>query len=252
MLYQRICAQNAEEPKYFHFPLTFVAKPTINRYTISECRLRISNIQNLQSAIQNPQSKMFLFTRSPYLSEQEWYEGLQREESKAITYLSRKIEGKVMSDCWQRGLSGMEDEVLNEVLLRVIQQIRNGKYVYQSNTSPSTYALSLTHFIYLEFLNAKNKEAAKPTSYEEMPIQVEDDATNIQQLREEVDHWLSLLAEEGGESCVTLIRKVRLENYSYKEILAYNWVAGYTTERSLATKANNCWNILMRIIRNQS
>jgi hypothetical protein len=112
--------------------------------------------------------------------------------------------------------------------------------------------LSLTHFIYLEFLNAKNKEASKPTSYEEMPIQVEDDASNLRQLREELDHWLSCLAEVGGESCVLLIRKVRLENYSYKEILANNWIVGYTTERSLATKANNCWNILMRIIKNQS
>jgi DNA-directed RNA polymerase specialized sigma24 family protein len=207
---------------------------------------------NPHSEIQNPKSKMFSLTRLPYLSEQEWYEGLRREESKAITYLSRKIEGKVMSDCRQRGLSGMEDEVLNEVLLRVIQQIRNGKYVYQQNTSPSTYALSLTHFIYLEFINLKQKEAAKPTSYEEVPFQMEDDVANTRQLREEVDHWLSLLAAEGGEDCATLIRKVRLENYSYKEILSFNWVAGYTTERSLATKANNCWNLLMRKIRNQS
>jgi DNA-directed RNA polymerase specialized sigma24 family protein len=195
---------------------------------------------------------MFSFARLPYSSEQEWYEGLRREESKAIIFLSRKIEGKVISDCRQRGLLGMEDEVLNEVLLRVIQQIRNGKYVYQANTSPSTYALSLTHFIYLEFINVKNKEPSRPTSYDEMPLHQEDDEASMRQLREEVDHWLALLAAEGGENCATLIRKVRLENYSYKEILAFNWVTGYSTERSLATKANNCWNILIRKIRNQT
>jgi DNA-directed RNA polymerase specialized sigma24 family protein len=186
-------------------------------------------------------------------SAQELYEALQREEDRAITYLSRQIEGKIVADCQQYGLENESNEVLNDVLWVFMNQIRLKKYVYEK-AQPHTYALACAKYVLSDWVRKKKRHAKTEDTADYTDIKDTYHFAKMLESSDNVARWFEVLRQKQKKTdvCADLIHLYHVQGFSYEDILKNNLIPLYNDVGSLKSKKSACVQIFREIIRNLS
>lgn len=170
------------------------------------------------------------------------FAGLKALDTRAIVRLQDRAAPMIRSLVSANGLPReLAEDILNDTTLIFLQKITSGAYQYEG-WQLTTYCVEIAKRLVWAALRQRRMATTSLAEIADAP-----DAYLIDfERQKESAEMVTLLLDEIGEPCCTLIRLHHIEGYSDEEVVRQR-LSSYTTTDALKTKRSFCMKKLTQL-----
>ncbi|MEZ4918426.1 MAG: hypothetical protein R2792_04905 [Saprospiraceae bacterium] len=187
-------------------------------------------------------SSWFASPCKQFPTDESLFQGLKRQEHRAIVCIQLKAHPMVAKIAKGYGLGGDEaEDILNQSTVILLRKIEDGSYQFQG-FAPSTYLIEISKRVALMATRTQTRENTPLDQIRHL----EDTDWELNQRRAEAGELVRNLLHHLGEPCRSVIRLHHIEGYSDEEVIDRN-LTQYTTSDSLKAKRSTCMKKLVQL-----
>ncbi|PSJ73803.1 hypothetical protein C7N43_27205 [Sphingobacteriales bacterium UPWRP_1] len=187
--------------------------------------------------------RLLTHTKLRFENAEQLFQGLKEEDSEAISYLHRKVWGKISQMGKSQMLSNENiEELINDSIVFLLLKIRKGEYLNNGN-HPAIYVIKVATYKLMEYkrLQRKHQSVELETNLKD----TEDETQKISEVRDRIEE-LQLLLTQLGQNCANLLRLTHIEGYKDEEIIQQS-LTQYSTIATLKNKRSQCMKRLIEL-----